>query len=80
MMSVDNISNSNQTIADDDFLDYALSHGFGDLHFKVDPETGMKAIIAIHNTKLGPALGGCRFIEYQVLRPHSKTQCVLLVE
>ncbi|ARB92181.1 Leu/Phe/Val dehydrogenase [Legionella longbeachae] len=64
MMSVDNISNSNQTIADDDFLDYALSHGFGDLHFKVDPETGMKAIIAIHNTKLGPALGGCRFIEY----------------
>lgn len=62
-MSVDNISNSNQTIADD-FLDYALTHGFGDLHFKVDPESGMKAIIAIHNTKLGPALGGCRFIEY----------------
>lgn len=48
----------------DDFLDYALSHGFGELHFKVDPQTGMKAIIAIHNTKLGPALGGCRFIEY----------------
>jgi leucine dehydrogenase len=24
----------------------------------------MRAIIAIHNTKLGPALGGCRFIEY----------------
>lgn len=48
----------------DDFLDYALSHGFGELHFKVDPETGMKAIIAIHSTKLGPALGGCRFIEY----------------
>lgn len=47
-----------------DFLDYALAHQFGDLHFKVDPATGMKAIIAIHNTKLGPALGGCRFIEY----------------
>jgi leucine dehydrogenase len=47
-----------------DFLDYALSHQFGDLHFKVDPKTGMKAIIAIHSTKLGPALGGCRFIEY----------------
>ena len=47
-----------------DFLDYALDHGFGELHFKVDVETGMKAIIAIHNTKLGPALGGCRFIEY----------------
>ncbi len=48
----------------EDFLDYALAHGFGDLHFKVDPETGMKAIVAIHNTKLGPALGGCRFIPY----------------
>lgn len=48
----------------DDFLDYALSHGFGEVHFKVDPITGMKAIIAIHSTTLGPALGGCRFIEY----------------
>lgn len=48
----------------ENFLDYAMSHGFGDLHFKVDPATGMKAIIAIHSTKLGPALGGCRFIEY----------------
>lgn len=47
-----------------DFLDYALSHGFGDLHFKVDKDTGMKAIVAIHSTKLGPALGGCRFIGY----------------
>ena len=49
---------------DGDFLDYAISHRFGDLHLKVDPNTGMRAIIAIHNTKLGPALGGCRFIEY----------------
>lgn len=64
MMSIDNIKNNNHAMAEDDFLEYALSHGFGDLHFKVDPETGMKAIIAIHNTKLGPALGGCRFIEY----------------
>lgn len=47
-----------------DFLAYAISHEFGDLHFKVDPKSGLKAIIAIHNTKLGPALGGCRFIEY----------------
>lgn len=52
------------TTAPYDFLDYALSHDFGELHFKVDHKTGMKAIVAIHNTKLGPALGGCRFIEY----------------
>lgn len=64
MMSVDNITNNNLAIAEDDFLEYALSHGYGDLHFKVDPETGMKAMVAIHSTKLGPALGGCRFIEY----------------
>lgn len=63
MMSVERIINNN-TLTEDDFLDYALNHGFGDLHFKVDPNTGMKAIVAIHSTKLGPALGGCRFIEY----------------
>lgn len=63
MMSVDTLKTQPKT-TNDDFLDYGLSHGFGDLHFKVDPKTGMKAIIAIHSTKLGPALGGCRFIEY----------------
>lgn len=47
-----------------DFLEYALDHKFGEIHCKIDPDTGMKAIIAIHNTKLGPALGGCRFMEY----------------
>lgn len=47
-----------------DFTDYALSHGFGEIHVKVDSQSGMKAIVAIHNTKLGPALGGCRFIDY----------------
>lgn len=54
----------NPLIAQEDFLDYAINHGFGDLHFKVDPASGMRAIVAIHSTKLGPALGGCRFIEY----------------
>ncbi|MFT4059560.1 MAG: amino acid dehydrogenase [Legionella sp.] len=64
MMSIDNRINNDHAKTEDDFLEYALTHGFGDLHLKVDPATGMKAIIAIHNTKLGPALGGCRFIEY----------------
>lgn len=65
MMSIETITkNESSTTSQDDFLEYALQHGFGDLHFKVDNATGMKAIIAIHNTKLGPALGGCRFIEY----------------
>ncbi|WP_341501107.1 Glu/Leu/Phe/Val dehydrogenase [Gallaecimonas sp. GXIMD4217] len=29
-----------------------------------DEETGLKAIIAVHNTKLGPAVGGCRMWNY----------------
>ncbi|HET8865288.1 MAG TPA: Glu/Leu/Phe/Val dehydrogenase [Gracilimonas sp.] len=30
-----------------------------------DPETGLRAIIAIHNTTLGPALGGTRMWNYE---------------
>ena len=29
-----------------------------------DPASGLKAIIAIHNTNRGPALGGCRMWPY----------------
>ncbi|MCP0914455.1 MULTISPECIES: Leu/Phe/Val dehydrogenase [Legionella] len=65
MISVDSLKPSTPTLdQNEDFLEYALSRGFGELHFKVDRETGMKAIVAIHSTKLGPALGGCRFIHY----------------
>ncbi len=34
------------------------------LSFCHDPETGLRAIIAIHNTVRGPALGGCRMFPY----------------
>ena len=30
-----------------------------------EPEVGLRAIIAIHSTKLGPALGGCRMWPYE---------------
>ncbi|MFD4367733.1 Glu/Leu/Phe/Val dehydrogenase [Rhodococcus sp. NPDC058521] len=30
-----------------------------------DPETGLRAIVAIHDTTLGPALGGTRFYPYE---------------
>ena len=33
--------------------------------FSSDPVTGLKAIIAIHDTTLGPALGGCRMWNYK---------------
>lgn len=29
-----------------------------------DEQTGLKAIIAVHNTNLGPSAGGCRFWDY----------------
>jgi len=32
--------------------------------FTSDPATGLKAIIAIHSTRLGPAVGGCRILPY----------------
>lgn len=34
------------------------------LHLFSDEATGLEAIIAIHNTRLGPALGGCRYMPY----------------
>lgn len=32
--------------------------------FCADEKTGLKAIIAVHSTKLGPAVGGCRLWQY----------------
>lgn len=34
------------------------------LQFVQDPKSGLKAIIAIHSTALGPAAGGCRHWQY----------------
>ncbi|EZH78801.1 amino acid dehydrogenase [Ectopseudomonas composti] len=34
------------------------------LHLVEDPASGLKAVIAIHNTRFGPALGGCRYLAY----------------
>jgi len=35
------------------------------VHFGTDPDTGLRSIIAIHSTVLGPALGGTRFYPYR---------------
>lgn len=51
-------------INQENFIEYGMQRGFGDIHIKMCPDTGLQAIVAIHSTKLGPALGGCRFIEY----------------
>lgn len=45
---------------------FALMHSYRleSLHLSIDPVTGLKAVIAIHNSRLGPALGGCRYLAY----------------
>ena len=35
-----------------------------EIHFVTDEKCGLKAIIAVHSTHLGPAAGGCRFWHY----------------
>lgn len=47
-----------------DFFSHAESLGLEELHLFHDPRTGARAAIAIHSTRLGPALGGCRFLTY----------------
>ena len=39
-------------------------HDHEEVDFCHDPKSGLKAIIAIHDTTLGPALGGCRMWDY----------------
>lgn len=46
-------------------IDKMVSEEFDSVHFCHDTETGLKAIISIHNVNLGPALGGCRFYPYK---------------
>ncbi|QBQ56058.1 Leu/Phe/Val dehydrogenase [Nitrosococcus wardiae] len=47
-----------------DLFQYAEMLRFGDLHFHLDPATQLQAVVAIHNTRLGPAFGGCRCVPY----------------
>lgn len=37
---------------------------YGELHIGRDEATGLQALIAIHDTRLGGSLGGCRFVHY----------------
>lgn len=39
-------------------------HGHEQVMFLQDKKVGLKAVIAIHNTVLGPSLGGCRMWDY----------------
>jgi len=41
-----------------------VERNFEQVSFYTDPSTGYVAIVAIHSSVLGPALGGCRMIAY----------------
>ncbi len=43
--------------------------------FHHDAATGLRAIVAIHSTALGPALGGTRFYPTRTRCRHSRTCC-----
>lgn len=45
-------------------FEHMKDHDHGEVHFACDARTGLRAIVAIHDTRLGPALGGCRFLHY----------------
>lgn len=47
-----------------DLFNYADELRYGQIHFKADQKSGLHAIVALHNLKRGPAIGGTRFIEY----------------
>ncbi len=50
--------------ADMDVFDRLSKYDYGEIHLKLDKSTQLRAIVAIHDSRMGPALGGCRFIEY----------------
>jgi leucine dehydrogenase len=45
-------------------LEQAAELDVREVHFKLDPDQELRAIVAIHSTRLGPALGGCRCVPY----------------
>ncbi|WP_407703019.1 Leu/Phe/Val dehydrogenase [Virgibacillus tibetensis] len=53
-----------ETPVNNDFLLLDRMSEHEQVVFCNDPSSGLKAIIAIHNTTLGPALGGCRMQPY----------------
>ncbi len=53
------------TTPDLDLLEFAKQINCQELHGFIDNNSGIKGIVAIYSTKLGPALGGCRFLPYK---------------
>lgn len=48
-----------------DLFKFMAKDGHEQFNIYTDPESGLNAIISIHSTLLGPALGGCRYWAYK---------------
>jgi leucine dehydrogenase len=48
-----------------DIFEMLSRNGYGELHFGRDAASGLQAIVGIHSTELGPAIGGCRIRHYE---------------
>ena len=47
-----------------EMLELAAEHGAEQVAMTADPDTGLRAIVAIHSTVLGPGMGGTRVMAY----------------
>jgi leucine dehydrogenase len=50
---------------DDTILNHPEYAGHEEVKYFSDPSTGLRGYIAIHSTKLGPAVGGTRYFHYE---------------
>src|SRR5690242_1143593 len=48
-----------------DLFGCMATYDYGEVHVFRDQASSLRAIVAIHDTRLGPALGGCRFLHYE---------------
>ena len=48
----------------EDSLNHLKALNYGKVYIHRDPELNFIAIVALHSTTLGPAIGGCRCIQY----------------
>jgi leucine dehydrogenase len=51
-----------------DITAFMTEHGHEQVVFVTDPPSGLRALIAVHSTALGPSLGGIRFWRYAAER------------
>ena len=47
-----------------DLFGHMATYDYGEVHVTRDQGSSLRAIVAIHDSRLGPALGGCRFLYY----------------